>query len=287
MSGDTAGLRRFMDPEYTGENRCLPCTVMNVIVGLVGSTTLGIVVSVAGYEWLAIPFAGIAFLLSMTFVIFKGYLVPGTPAVTKRYFPRRLLEAFGKAPERGGAGGTVGGAGNEEAGTPEMDAEAILVGADVLTEQADGADLELTDEFSRTFHEQVEKLDETTATPDRLLEILGIGRGEVSVDEYGTAFRVRTGGQLVGTWESRPAFLADAASAELLRERLDNWEETTVRQRGQLLNGLRLFLTTCPGCSGELSFGAETVESCCSTREVVAVTCEECEARVFEASDVT
>jgi len=38
-----------------------------------------------------------------------------------------------------------------------------------------------------------------------------------------------------------------------------------------------------PELRGALTFGAETVVSCCSSYDVVAVACGDCKARLFEA----
>jgi len=56
----------------------------------------------------------------------------------------------------------------------------------------------------------------------------------------------------------------------------------STREKGSLLNGLRLFLEECPTGEGGIEFGQETVESCCSSYEVVAVTCGETGDRLFE-----
>jgi len=57
----------------------------------------------------------------------RGYLVPGTPELTKRYLPGRALRLFGKG---------------RDAGPPaEVDAESYLLSAEVLVETPDGSDL--------------------------------------------------------------------------------------------------------------------------------------------------
>jgi hypothetical protein len=48
------------------------------------------------------------------------------------------------------------------------------------------------------------------------------------------------------------------------------------------LSGLRLFVETCPVCDGRVSIGEETVESCCRSYDVVAVACDDCDARLLE-----
>jgi len=91
MSSRGTSLRdRVHKPEYTGENRCIPCTVLNVILAAAltaASAAFGPVVAAA------------VFVASLGSIYYRGYLVPGTPKLTKRYLPDRVLRLFGKAPE--------------------------------------------------------------------------------------------------------------------------------------------------------------------------------------------
>lgn len=275
------GLVRFKNPEYTGVNRCIPCTVVNLVIAFVLAFGVELVAIALDAGSTGLVVAHGIFVGAVAVIYFRGYLVPGTPELTNRYFPSWLLKAFGKS---GPVEGLTGTSAPENEG--ELDAERVLLDAGVLAERADGQDLELTDEFRRKLHAQIDGIEGESASRELLLDVLDIPRGEVRMQEYDRAFRVYRDGRSVGTWESRPAFLADVAAGELLRGRVTGWDGMTVRQRGQLLNGLRLFLETCPGCGGDVSFGVDTVESCCSTREVAAVTCNDCDARVFESNAV-
>ena len=79
-------LPRFRRPEYTGENRCLPCTVVNLVFASVLSGAVATVSS---------PAAAVAvFVLSVALIAVRGYLVPGTPTLTARYLPDRVLARF-------------------------------------------------------------------------------------------------------------------------------------------------------------------------------------------------
>ncbi|ELZ59956.1 MULTISPECIES: hypothetical protein [Halorubrum] len=81
---------RIREPEYTGENRCVPCTVLNVALAA------ALTVASAAFG----PVAAAAVLVaSLGSIYYRGYLVPGTPELTKRYLPDRVLRLFGKAPE--------------------------------------------------------------------------------------------------------------------------------------------------------------------------------------------
>ena len=85
-----------------------------------------------------------------------------------------------------------------------------------------------------------------------------------------------------GGWPSYAALLADLAAGELLGSRLEEWDDYAPRQKGQLLNSLRMFLETCPTAAGGVRMGEEVVESCCSEHTVIAVTCEKTGERLFE-----
>ena len=267
-----AGLK---DPAYTGANRCLPCTAVNLFLAFVLALGVELAAILAGRGAVGLIAAEAAFGVAAAVIYFRGYLVPGMPVLTRRYLPERLLAAFGKAGPTDGFGG---GEFDED-----LDVEAVLLEAGALTERADGEDLRLTDEFRRAWRKRIAAVRDADASREALFDVLDVASGEIGFEEYGDAFPVFRDDRRVGRWESRPAFVADVAAAGVLRDRVDGWAAASVSQRGQLLNGLRLFLTTCPGCDGDLALRADTVESCCSTYDVAAVTCESCDARVFES----
>jgi len=275
MDGDAlSGLRQ---PAYTGENRCLPCTAVNTAIATIASLAAGWAVATV---WTAPAGAGtgvVVLALGVALIYLRGYLVPGTPALTRRYFPPWLLSWFGKDPAPGGRE-------SETDGTLDPEAELTAVGA--LAECPEGSDLCLTPSFRRAWHDELDGI--SSENPDRgaLLELLDIVDGAVEYEEFGDAFRALVEGRVVGTWESRAAYLADLAAARLLSERHPDWDRLGVGERSQLLGGLRLFIDTCPDCGGTPEFGAETVESCCSTHDVAAVSCPECGARLFESAPI-
>lgn len=267
----TGTLSRFKQPEYTGENRCLPCTLVNTLIAfvlaagifLLGTTQVSTVAAAGG----AVGF----FLLCLLSIYVRGYLVPGTPELTKRYFPASVLALFGKGPA--------------QATSPdgEVDPERALMQAGALEECADSDDLCLTDSFRRVWYAEIDRADREDTGRDRLLELLGVDDGDLTFEEFGDAFRARVDGRVVGKWESEAAFLADVAGATILEERYPSWNALSLEDKSQLLNGLRLFIDTCPACEGTPEFETETVESCCSTHQVAAVACTDCDARLFES----
>jgi hypothetical protein len=265
----TSVLDRVRQPEYTGENRCLPCTVVNAVLAV------ALAAVVAGLGWAVAPAVGvgaggIVLALSAAAIFLRGYLVPGTPELTKRYLPHRVLAWFGKAPETT----TV---------DSDLDPEQALLAAGALEPCADRDDLCLSADFRGEWYGEIDRLDSANAGRERLLDVLGLDSGAVEFEDHGDAFRARVDGSVVGRWESEAAFLADVGAAECLGARVDNWSVLGVRDRSQLLSGLRIFIDTCPTCGGTPEFGTDTVESCCTTQDVAAVSCRNCDARLFES----
>lgn len=279
---ETGGvLTRLRQPEYTGENRCVQCTVVNAAIAIV----LSAVVAFVGLR-LASPAVGagaavVVLVVSAASIYLRGYLVPGTPELTKRYFPDRVLGWFGKAPE------TAAGIAPEAADPDEeIDPERTLMAVGALEECQGGEELCLTDAFRADWYAEIDRLEAADADRDRLLSVLDLTAAEVEFREFGDAFAARIDGRRAGTWESRAAFLADLGVAGVLADRLQGWGELSVSGRSQLMNGLRLFIDQCPSCGGTPTFGTETVESCCSTHDVAAVECDGCGARLFESQPI-
>lgn len=258
-------LARLRQPAYTGENRCVPCTAVNLLIAITVSALLAVFVPLVG---------GLSFVLSIGTIYLRGYLVPGTPRLTKRYFPDWLLQRFDK--------GDVGAGNPIEDGTE--DPESVLVRAGALVECTDRDDLCLAEPFRAALYERITvERDRSAVSPrSRIVNLLGIDDDRLSFEERDEAFVARENDRPVGQWPSRAALLADSAAATLLARRDTEWESRSPAERSQLLAGFRLFLDTCPACEGPLAFGEETVESCCRSVDVIAVDCEECDTQLFE-----
>lgn len=277
MRGTADRIAGLKDPAYTGENRCLPCTAVNAAIAVVAALGAGYASTALGADVLALPLAAGLLVASATAIYLRGYLVPGTPSLTKQYAPEWFLALFGKAPARHDDAN-----GDAPPKTGPLDVEETLLEAGALTERRTGEDLELADAVADELHAAFDAVDDEGSDRERLCEVLDANPGDLEFADYGSAFTAERDGTAVGKWESRAAFLADVAAAGVLAGRVDRWNRLSIRERGELLRGLRLFLTTCPDCAGDLTFGSETVESCCSTHQVVAVECEDCGARLFE-----
>lgn len=310
-SRDSSPLDAFREPEYTGENRCVPCTAINVALAVAltaASAVLGPVAALA-------VFAG-----SMASIYFRGYLVPGTPELTKRYLPDRVLALFGKAPDgprEGWEGGGPVTVTDETAAVTVDEPDRVGVGR-VVTDRGTDSDepefetvkrirdrrenavdpveflletgvVEPTDgteelAFEETFADRVaahvSSLERRDVDVETLATMFGVEPDQVSIkDRPYPAVTVR---RRVRKWPGDGAFLSDVASHLALEDRTDRWLEVPAEQRLSILQSLRSFHATCPVCGGEVAATADTVESCCLAHEVVAIRCVDCDEHLLE-----
>lgn len=263
-----SALRRIRQPAYVGKNRCIPCTLLNSILAA------GLSLLVAAVY----PLGGIGiFVFALGLIYLRGYLVPYSPVLTARLFPTSVLSVFDHGP------------GQDRLSTPTVprptaDPERVLRAADAIESCATQKDLCLRTRFKRDLYTTITRLRGQERNRVDLLEAIGLSPGAVDIVEYADAFAAFQGDRRVGQWESNAALLADGAGARVLSERFEPWESLTLVDRGAVLGALRLFLTECPDCGGRVTFGTDTVESCCRDIEVVAVTCDSCGSRLFEHS---
>ncbi|MDZ7746617.1 MAG: hypothetical protein U5K28_08980 [Halobacteriales archaeon] len=255
-------LAMLRQPEYTGVNRCLPCTAVNLVLAAV--LTGGVmIVSVPA----AVGVAG----LSLASIWLRGYLVPGTPTLTKRYLPDRVLAWFDKADAPVGFDSAAIPADDEP-----VDPTAFLLDAGMLVD--DGTDVRLTPTFEADIAARALAITDLDAVAARMLDV---SPDRVYTTQVGDAWRVLLDDQRVGNWESRAAFVADLAAYEVLSER-DAWDDLPDSARGTVLASVRACLETCPVCAGSITLDTALVASCCREHEVVAATCNDCDARLFE-----
>ena len=270
------GLDRLRRPEYTGENRCLPCTVVNVGIAAVLAVAVGGVV--------VVELGAFVFVAALTAIWLRGYLVPGTPELTKRYLPERVLRLFGK--------------GRASSPTPPaaIDPESYLLSSSVLVETPDGADLTFAPWFASARRSHLAALRDRDSTdltavstadepdPDiaALATLTDIDADLLAIDWRGGAAFARADGERIGHWESRAAFLADIAADRALAAELDDWADLSLAARSGVLGAVRLFVEECPACEGAVALEERVVESCCTSYDVVAGRCTACNERLFE-----
>jgi hypothetical protein len=261
-------LSQLRQPEYTGENRCIPCTIANVAIAAIGSALLA-----RRSKWLG---AG-TFTAALGTIHLRGYLVPGTPALTKRYLPDRILRWFEHdAP-------TLTTAETETTdSTDRIDPEHVLLAANVVQPCENDSDLCLTPVFETRWREQVPTTRERELDATDLRAILDGHSDRFSIDEYGEALVARTDDTVIGQWPSQAALVADIAAAAVLNQRYTPWATLSSAARAQVLMSLRVFIDTCPACDGSVRIAQEVVESCCRSYDEVRAACQDCEAQLFE-----
>jgi len=266
MSTGTRVLDRLRRPEYTGENRCVPCTATNLVVAAVLSAAV----------WALLPtslgpaLGATVFVVAVAAIYFRGYLVPGTPWFTRTYFPDWLLRVFDKGPVVEPPAGGTGEA---------IDVEAVLLDAGAVSECDDVDDLCV----EPGFREAWEAAAENTGDADPRTADLSSALGEVvHLEEHGDPPAATDGTAIVGQWPSEAAFLADLAAGAVLAERYPAWAGLQPDERAAVLAGLRLFVERCPSCGGPVTMGEEAVPSCCRWHDVIAVSCDDCGARLLE-----
>lgn len=255
----TDALSRFQQSEYTGENRCLPCTLVNLGIAAIAAAVVAVI---------TLPGAVLIFLASTAVIYLRGYLVPGTPTLTQRYLPERVLWRFGK--ETAHSRTEVG------EGPNERSVEAVLKAADAVTECEDRDDLSLTTSFREAWFARIESQEADTATFARAI---GLKPEEVTVDEAGHVF-VSVSDLRKDQWGTRAAMVADTAAAVELRERVTAWDTLPLGTRHAILQGLRVFLEQCPSCGGPIAISQQEVASGCCGGSSRASVMASCDARI-------
>jgi hypothetical protein len=78
------------------------------------------------------------------------------------------------------------------------------------------------------------------------VSILGAQTGSdtFEIEQYGEARTLVADSQTIGQWPSQGAFFTDVGATRVMEEWSDRWDRFEPAQRGQILNGLRLFFST-------------------------------------------
>ncbi|TYL40384.1 hypothetical protein CV102_02070 [Natronococcus pandeyae] len=268
------------NPEYTGENRCVPCTILNVLIAAAASALVGIVSRRGG----VLTFAG-----SLAAIALRGYLVPGTPTLTKRYLPERILAAFDKHPleerQREEPGQSTEGEPEiidefERQQESAVDPERFLLEVGAVEPCKTQDDLCFTDELADTIDDRVAGLPEEPLDRALVADLYGIEPESVTVEDRSyPAVKI---GRRIHKWPSEAAFAADIATHQALSELTERWTDVPQAQRIELLEVLRSFHDSCPTCGGPITMSEDTIESCCRSYEVLALNCEGCSAPLLE-----
>lgn len=265
-------IRELKDERYTDENRCLPCTVLNLGIAAVGAIALGL--WLGGRSPRGLLAAGLVLGAASVVIYVRGYLIPGTPALTRRFLPDRIRTRLGKSAVDGG-----------RAVASDVDPEALFERLGIVDEAPDGSDLVLDTEFETAWIDAVDTFAGTTDDLRRqLADAIGVDPGSLELERRPGSFLARHEDVPLARWESKAACQADVAAMAIMPLFDSQWGQRSFETRSELLGALRLFLEVCPTCRGHVSLGHEVVTSCCSDSDVVAATCEGCRARVFEVT---
>lgn len=250
---------RLQDDRYTGENRCWPCTTVNT--ALTGALAAG-----GGFVDLRL---GVVFACTgLLAITFRGYLVPGTPALTKRYMPTWMLEWFKRS----------AGHSTQEVVQGEMgDPEEVLNDLGLLTLAS--TEPALTEEAGQEWADAVESTEDPL---QQLADLFGVDEAEFTGIDPVTL--VDGGGYQIAEWPSQEAAHADVGALELLRSHGMDASQADNVSSARFLSALRLLADRCPVCRGTMQFSERRVESCCSVHNVVSNRCKDCGSRLAEVN---
>ncbi|AQL43452.1 hypothetical protein BV210_12460 [Halorientalis sp. IM1011] len=197
-------------------------------------------------------------------IYLRGYLVPGTPALTKRFLPASVLNWFGKTPV------------SESAITESAQ---FLRDGGLVRYCPTTDDVRLVEGVRTEWHERMDAI-----TVELIHERFGklLEAEDIEIQKRGEGVHVVADEIVAVKRRTTVALRVDAAAIPLLRDRCPDWETLSIDEKDELLRTLRVFLETCPSCGEELAHDTDEVESCCSTQEVYTLSCEGCDRRLSE-----
>ncbi len=263
-------------PEYTGPNRCWPCTAFNALLLGVVAASVGIV---------SVRAAAGAVAVGATIIWLRGYLVPYTP----RFAPRiadRLPVDFERpsGDDRPVAdGGSLGGADQSD---PNAVLETLITGGVLV---ADGVELSLSRSFADAWASERDAL--ADAPGDRLAAAAvaaAPGDPDAAVHEVDgdQVIQLGSGDSVMDEDEvllSRPVVVAEVAAVRALADADVELDDAT---RATAAEALRAFLDDCPVC------GTALVESstadCCGGQKAdprPVSRCPDCEEAIYTFPD--
>lgn len=270
-------LASLADESYTGENRCWPCTVLNL--GLVGILALFFRARERSLTSLFVAVVGVAV------IYLRGYLVPYTPA-----FAPRLVAASPVPDEWFHGGSSNSETEREDPARGESESLADDVGIDgetVLRElsaagviEVEGEQLFLGPDVDTAWHERMDELadcslDALSATLQESLTQVDHAEPYAEDDADWVAL-----GSDHKQLLPRPVVVAELAAYEVLGETIDD-----ERLRVAGAEAFRMFLDSCPVCGSELVESSSV--SCCGghlgprQNPDETLVCPTCEQRLY------
>lgn len=257
------GLR---NPNHTGENRCWPCTAVNLFAICLLSVGIALVGSGIGAVFVGAIGVGAIWM--------RGYAVPGTPRFT-RHLPTPVLQMFGK---------------DAPSSRRSTDIVQVLSRAELLVDSGEDPS-RLTNEAREAYETRArelvsdrELLEDAVVESFHEIASISVNRG-LGGDEIWFAKDVD--GNTAMQWEARPIVAMDVAGAERLADRVDGWEQYEPRKRRQAYAVLRQGASTCPTCGDEFKVDDSQSVVCCGGRSLTgAVRCQNCNYAVVDTSDL-
>lgn len=245
-------LRKHRDPRYTGENRCTPCTLVNLFLISGISIVSGILSPVIGT---------VIATTSLLLLYLRGYVVPKTPALTKRYLPEPLLRVLGKS--------------HEWEVSDEFDVEKSLLKLGIARLRED--EVELEPKFEQNLSRMYQEIGPDVLTSaETILE-----RPDVEIQE-GDQVQILDGEEIVGQWPSRLALHLDLATTKCLNDYVVDWNSCPSDVQNSIVASIRTLLTECPECDSPLVFQDTEVETCCTTVDVTVYKCTTCNSELIK-----
>lgn len=161
-----------------------------------------------------------------------------------------------------------------------VDPESFLEDVGAIREDETSDDLALSPRFASLIADEVDEFDARGVDESDIARMFGVEDDEVSVpDRPYTAYKVI---HTIWNWPSEGALVLDAATDAALRSLTEEWEDVPPRQRYRILQAMRGFHDVCPLCGGSIELGDTLVQSCCSDRTVITVSCNGCDRRLLE-----
>lgn len=252
---------RIFNPEHTGENRCYPCTIVNIVI----TFGCGLIIGHFGNYYIS----GLLIVTGLVLIYIRGYLVPGTPSLAQILLPKRLFSLL------------PGEELSKSSNSISIEIESHLQQHSILEASHTGEDKDFQLHSSiktRWVHlirsyqmeEAMEQLQTSVEASDDM-EFFAIPEGYIAMHK----------GKQIGRWESKQAFLIHMSSFELLDALLPRWDCYRIDEKNLLSVGLRLFTPICP-CGSDITEGMGKIRTCCGSKSVYKIKCQETEIDLLE-----
>ncbi|WP_139328956.1 hypothetical protein [Haladaptatus litoreus] len=211
------------------------------------------------------------FTLGGAVIMLHGYLIPGTPQLT-RALPESILVAFGK---------------NEtDVFSSNLPATKALLAVGLLDE-----DYRLPDEIEERIQATAAKGVNDSDVLERAIVKKFDGVVEVSARRNlgggENWFAFDTDEVAVRQWEARAVAALDMAVIDLLAERIPDWDDRSSADRTAMAALLRYGLQMCPVCGNEFAEPEGQHRTCCGGRSLVGERrCSACDYALVDQNDL-